>query len=277
MIIVELNHEELIDEDLAIDGFILGINQLSSDTYLKNDLNKTIELIKKIKKQNRLVFIDLTNLFTEKELKDLKKTIVKLEEANVDYYLYEDLGLMELIPENKRFYYSLTYTTNKYDLELTLQENKYALISPVLTINELKEITNDNTFFIAFGTWRIFYSRRKLLTTYFDYRNKEYEDKHYLIKEENRPDDYYPIVENNGTKIYLNDYFYLNDELSFFKNLILKPFMLDLEKTKKVINLYLNKKNNNVDINQELDNLNIKHHQGLLYEDSILIKKEKQR
>ena len=275
MLIVELNHQELLEENLLVDGYIIGIEYLSSDCYQLFSLDEAICLIKKIKENNKLVFIDCTNLFSDFELKKAKEMIKLLNDnTDVDYFMYEDLGLMDIIDENKRFYYSLTYNTNQFDLDIVLNENDKALLSPLLTIDEVKKLNNSHLFFIAFGTWRIFYSRRLLLTNYYNYRMMEYHDANYQIIEETRPADTYYIKEVNGTKIYLHDYFYLNDELNSLSNVILKPFALELEKTIKVINLYLEKiKNKALNIDFKLTELGIKHHQGLLYEDAILIKK----
>lgn len=280
MLIVELNHKELINQKLNVDGFIIGVDYLSSDVFLKFTLDEAIALAKKIKSQNKIVMIDCTNIFSDQELKKVNEMLDYINhEVDIDYYLYEDLGLMPLIDKSKRMYYSLTYTTNKEDLNIVLKENRSALISPLVKEEYLKSLSqNTNTFVIGFGTWRIFYSRRSLITNYFVYRNGEKEDGNYMIKEENRPDEAYPIIENYGTKIYLHDYFYLNDELKSYANLILKPFNLDFENTCEVINLYLAKlKDEAINLDEKLSALNIKHHQALLHQDSILIKKEKAR
>lgn len=277
MLIVELNHEELLNEDVLADGFIIGVETLSSDCYQEYTLAEAFKIIKKIKQLKKTVLIDCTNLFSDFELgKAFEKLKYLDQDDDVDYFLYEDLGLMPYLKKEKRFFYSLTYNTNQYDLAIALSENSKALMSPLLTLKEATTIANDNLFFIAFGTWRIFYSRRKLLTNYFNYRMQQFTEGDYQIIEETRPDEAYHIKEESGTKIYLHDYFYVNDELKYFANIILKPFDLDYQKTKEVINLYYQKINTKKgDLDQALTLLDIKHHQGLLFEDAILIKKNK--
>ena len=88
----------------------------------------------------------------------------------------------------------------------------------------------------------------------------------YSIMEEFR-NDTYPIVENNGFKVFLNDYFCLNE--LYTDNLIIKTFNLELELTIKIINSF---KEKNLALIKELP---IKTHHALLFEESILTKGDK--
>ena len=273
--IIELNHRALINK--KVEGFIIGVSKLSSDCYQEYELDEAITLIDEIHHINKdtKVYIDCTNLFFDEDFPLLKESLDKLQ--NADYFLYEDLGLKELIPEEKRIYYSITYLTNKEDLAICLENNKAALISPSLALDELKAFNDfkERTFLIAFGTWKIFYSRRQLLKNHFQYHHLPLEEASYKIIEETR-NDAYPIIERSGTKIYLNDYFALDLELrDLSNNLILKLFDLDYQVSSRIIDLYQKAL---VDQDYEalkkgLNDLNLKLHKGLLYEDSLLIKK----
>jgi len=266
MRIVELNDTLLLDET-QVDGYMLGVEKLSTECFKEYSIIDVKKIIGRIHELKRLAVIDATSLFFDEDLEYVENAIKELSSA--DYFMYEDLGIMDLIPFEKRFYYSSTYATNSKDIELILSENKYCLLSPVVQIEDAKKIIdkyNDNLFLISFGTWKIFYSRRNLLSTYFDYRNLTYNQATYKMIEETRTEEY-PIIERNGTKIYLHDYFYLeNDELNA-TNSIIKTFDLELDASKAIIEGFVKGS-----IEPVIEKLNLKSHKGLLYENSILIK-----
>lgn len=264
MLIVELNNILLKDQSSLPDAFLIGVEGFSSETYKQYTIEETKELIKELKEKQVLSFIDLTSIYHDE---DLEKVNQLINDLNADGYFYSDLGIMEFIPFEKRFYYSQTYITNKYDLNIALSENKNVLISPNLSSDELKAFDyNQNIFLIGFGTWEIFHSRRPLLSNYFKYRNMNSDLTDYSIMEEFR-NDTYPIVENNGFKVFLNDYFCLNELHT--DNLIIKTFNLELELTIKIINSF---KEKNLALIKELP---IKTHHALLFEESILTKGDK--
>lgn len=264
MLIVELNNILLKEQDSLPDAFLIGIEGFSSEAYQHFTKEEVKEIIKDLKNKNVLSFIDLTNIYHDCDLKAIKELIKSLE---ADGYFYSDLGIMEYIPFEKRFFYSQTYITNKYDLNIALSENKYVLISPNLSMAELKGFEyNENIFLIGFGTWEIFHSRRPLLSNYFKYREIESNLSGYRIMEEFR-NDTYPIIENNGFKVYLNDYFCIDELLT--ENILIKTFDLDLETSRFVVECFKNK-----DL-LGLKQLPIKTHQALLYQESILTKGDK--
>lgn len=264
MLIVELNDILLKEQQNLPDAFLIGIEGFSSETFKQYTLDEVKEIIKDLKNKNVLSFIDLTNIYHDEHLIKVKELIASIDP---DGYFYSDVGIMEYIPLEKRFYYSQTYITNQYDLKIVLNENKYALISPNLSLTELKAFDyQENIFLIGFGTWEIFHSRRPLLSNYFKYREIESDLIGYSIVEEFRNESY-PIIENNGFKVFLNDYFCLDELLT--DNLVIKTFDLNIDVTLTVIECF---KNKNL---EKLNTLPIKMHQALLYQESILTKGDK--
>lgn len=266
MIIVELNDRRLIDNN-NVDGFILGIKNISSECYLKLEIKEAKELITKIHSKNKLCFIDFTNMYHDQDKLVLEDTYLELK--NADMFLYHDFMIHSIIKKEQRFYYSPTYNTNKFDILLSLEENNACLVSPELSFDELCKLNVPNTYIIGFGTWEIFHSRRPLISNYYKYRHWEYTGGNYEIVEEFRPNESYPIIEDNGTKIYLNGIYYLSSELEKLKqNLIIKTFNLPYDVVNRVLDIYKNSKN----IDEELKTLNLSLNKGLLYEESILTK-----
>ncbi len=270
MLIVELNDRNLLN--ISTDAFLVGIKKYSSECYKHFELAEVVEIISDIKKLNKKVFIDLTNVFHDADLECLKKDLEKIQDA--DGFFFFDLGVMSLIEKEKRVYFAPTYLTNQFDINIALEENKYVLVSPEISLKELNNIKfSESLILVAFGTWEIFHSRRPLISNYFNYRNKEYKsDSKYQVIEEFR-NDLYPIIENNGTKIYLNGYYYLGEELKG-KNtsLLIKSFDLEKDIVTKIVDAYNNYLNDGEDIEANLKKLEIDLNKGLLYEESILKK-----
>lgn len=271
MLIVELNNKKVLESNA--DGYLIGINDFSSECYTHYSILETLEIIKKIKELNKKAFIDLTNVFHDQDLNKIKELIHTLNEA--DGFFYFDLGVMNLIEKEKRVYYAPTYLTNQYDIDIVKSDNQYVLISPELSLKELNNIKYDQkSMLLAFGTWEIFHSRRPLISNYFKYRNQEFDEKaKYHVIEEFRSD-YYPIIENNGTKIYLNGYYYLgNDIKNKTNNILIKTFDLEQKLVLKVVELHQQFINNEIDdLDLKLKELDIELNKGLLFEESILRK-----
>ncbi|MBR2891888.1 MAG: hypothetical protein IKC22_05915 [Bacilli bacterium] len=275
MLVVELNDLKVLDT--LADGFLIGVEFISSECFKQYKLEQTIEIINKIHERGKLAFIDATQIFHDQDLEQVKNILTHLKDA--DYILYNDLALIDLIDLEKRFYYSVTYITNKQDFSIVEKENAYTLLSPTLSFEELVSFGElDKAFLIGFGTFEIFHSRRPLISNYMKYRNTEYELANYQVIEEFRSEKY-PIVENNGTKIYLNDYYYLGKELEFLnKNIILKTFDLKVEDVFRIVSIYSKAlKTKDFIVLEDLEKLPLKLHKGLLLENSILKKEVKAR
>ena len=272
MLIVEVNDLTIINNK-EVDGFLIGTKFISGEVYKKFEKEEVLEFTNKAHQLGKRVVLDATSIFHEQDLFKVKEIIEYLND--VDLIMYNDLALMKLIPLKKRFYYSTTYITNKYDFEIVKDENSKVLVSPELTLNELKLFSEkEGAILIGFGTWEIFHSKRNLLSNYMEYRSNEYVEGTYHIIEEFRSE-LYPIIEENGTKIYLNGYYFLGKELEYLsKDLILKVFDLNMDIVEKVIGLY--KKaiviNEFIELENEIKKLPINTNKGLLYEQSILTK-----
>lgn len=270
MLIVELNDLNVLKSDA--DAYLIGVENFSSECYHHFSILEVKEIVLKVKENKKLAFIDLTNVFHDQDLPKVKEFIDEME--YVDGFFYVDLGLTSLIERSKRVYFSPTYLTNQFDIEIACSENKYVLVSPELSLKELENIKfNEQMFLLAFGPWEIFHSRRPLISNYFKYRGSQCDSNaKYHVIEEFRSD-LYPIVENNGTKIYLNGYYYLGLELNNRpNNLLIKSFDLSSNLVIRIVELYKKLMEENIDIEEELLKLNISLNKGLLYEESILKK-----
>ena len=240
-----------IKNDL-ISSFILsleGFNLFSEYVYSYDELKTTISYLKK---NNKQVIVDISKLVHEDELKKLEEKIAKLNLLNVDYFMYSDFGVNYILKSlnliKKAMLYSNTYLTNTSDTLIYQEKNGMVVLSNQINSLELIKINKNvlsNQVISAFGRALIMYTRRPLLTNYFEYRNESHNPKatSYFLQEEFRSD-LYPIIENdNSSKIYDFGYYYLLDELEKLENpcdIIVSGELLTNEEYLKVLRIYSN-------------------------------------
>lgn len=255
---------------------IVGVEKLTGGNKMKLsicELNKILEKTDKIS-------LDIKRIFHEDELELLESTLKEISLDKVDFIFYSDLAVYEMLSimgyKEKAVYDAYTYLTNRNDILLYSEFNKYVVISNQISIDEMSDLVNNINIPVmihGFGRSVIFYSKRELLTNYFKYRNlnKNSNEKDYYLKEEFR-EDLYPIYEDeHGTYVYEYGYYYLFEELSQFDNVeyaIIHSTLLSAREYKKITNCYLN---NDID---GLMALNLKLYKGIMENKSVLLKSE---
>ena len=174
--------EELI---LPLEGYSIGY-----DTYF--NVQEIIEISK-----NRVVNVVINKFLHKEALKSVKEEIGKL--SCVNFFFCEDLGLANII-DRKRVVIFQNHIVNNYssvNYFSSIGLNNI-VISNELVIEELKEIrdkTSSNLFYFLINRNALMYSKRGLISCFYDYkgkkdgeRNKEIIEnvskKHLIIKEE---------------------------------------------------------------------------------------------
>ena len=157
------------------------------------------------------LFISVNKIFHNNELEDLTNYLTYLKTKKIkgiffsDFAVYsicERLGMLDLL-----IYDPNTLVTNYKELEFFEGKIKGVVISPFISLEELKEFKSDKLelFFLGNGRINLFYSKRKLVTNYLIYHEikDELDKNNLLLKEELRDNTYFPIVEDkNGTYVY---------------------------------------------------------------------------
>lgn len=233
-----------------VSSYIISLEKYNLFTEATYSLEEVIDITKKFKRNNKKVIVDIAKIIHEDELNDLEKDILFLSQNDVDYFLYSDFGIHYILKKNnlidKALLYSNTYLTNTFDTKIYQEKNGMVVLSNQINVEELVKISNDsypNQMISAFGLAMIMYTRRPILSNYFEYRCQNYDSKkmNYSLQEEFR-DDLYPIVENdNSTKIYDFGYYYLLNELRLVRNnidIIVSGEMLNNKTYQDVLNLY---------------------------------------
>lgn len=266
-------------ENTKVDGWIVNVFGLSCYYDHLYSLEEIESIVDIAHRQNQKVYVNAKKIIHEQDIDKVTYLVKELEKIGIDYYIYGDVAFLEIVGNlqinDKLIYQVATYMTNKYDINEMLKDNNSVVVSTELSLEEMKEIINDTPkelYLHAFGYYPIFHSRRELISNYLIYRNREIDlEANYDVVEELRKT-HYPIEQNeNGMIVYLDGAYNLTEELVFFENAtaILLSKFISLEDYQKVLEVYTNNGNY-----QELENLNIVLSKGLLYEQSILLKKE---
>ena len=196
---------------------LVNLEQLnnSSSFYVAGNKKYSVKLpayfdVNIVEKYNDL-YISVNKIFHNDELNDLENYLKYLSTKKIRGIFFSDfavfsicnrLGMLDLL-----IYDSNTLITNYKELEFFEGKIKGVVISPFISLEELKEFKSDKLelFFLGNGRINLFYSKRKLIGNYCKYHeiDDSFKTNDLLLKEELRPDYYYPIIEDeNGTFIY---------------------------------------------------------------------------
>ncbi len=222
------------------DSFILPLKGFSVgfDKYFE---------IEEINKYSTIYNISvIINKFLHSEdLKELKKIIKGFK--NVKNFYIEDFAISNLIDKEKIVLFPNHIISNYYGINyLKSLSFKNVVISNELTIDELKEIKNNTTsniFYFYLNKNNIMYSKRELLTNYYDNYNIKNRKNKLNVKEEVSNHDLLIYEEEKSTSVFNNKIFcaskYLSDLKSF--NLIINFNNIDSDTKKLILNNLNNK------------------------------------
>ncbi len=182
---------------------LFGLKDLSI-----NKPTLSLEELKNIKDKNIFISID-KNIFNS-DLPYLEKALQLIEKLNLKGIFFYDLAVLSLSKRlnlktkliwNQDFLVTNYKTCNFYQKEGV----KGAVLSP-LTIEEIEEIRNNTNLELyvnIFGHQLMAVSKRHLLTSYFNYINKENNQNIKFMKEKTGT---YPVIEEfYGTKFLTKD------------------------------------------------------------------------
>lgn len=187
-----------------IDSIILGVKDLSI-YELELDIDSIINISNNT---NKKVIIAINKMIHNSDLLLVKDILSKIKNSTIYGILFYDLGVFNLIKKmniDKELILSqehLNTSTNSHIFYNNKGINN-SFITSDITFNEIKDIKNNtkiNIYYTAYGYLPIFYSRRLLLSNYFNYINKDKLDNKYYIY--NNDMQYMLIEHNYGTIIY---------------------------------------------------------------------------
>ena len=253
----QLNEIEYLSQ-LGVDVFCIDTRYAAK--RISNFDIESIQLAKKqIYKLNKQIYVLINNIIHESDLLDLENYLKELKMIEVDGIIINDLTVYVLAKkfgmENLIIYQPGTFNTDTYSKDYFSNRNILGItISREITLEEIKQITKETSnldlSLIIHGYLDMFYSKRKLISRYLEYKNiegKNLVNSYDLrLNEEIRPNDYYPILEDEfGTHIFRSKKLVSFDEINDLKEnintfFIERIFMSD-EEYYDSIKLYTNK------------------------------------
>ncbi len=173
-------------KEKGIDTFIIGLEH-----YSINYPTASLEWIQEFSQKYSL-FISVNKNIFNSELEDVQKQLIALSKLPIQGVLFYDLGLLNLVHENKipidlvwhQTHMVTNYNTCNYYYEKGV---KTAFLANEITLEEILEIkkmSKIKCMVEVFGYPIMSHSRRKLLTNYMKSIGKEKENRTYLLKEQ---------------------------------------------------------------------------------------------
>ena len=212
------------------------------------DIYFTSEEIIKISKI-RKVNVIINRLLHKNDIDSIKGIIDSLKES-VSLFIVEDLGLVNIIDKDKLVLYQ-NHILNNYDSVNYFNSLgiKNVVVNNDLTTLEIEEIvskTNSNLFIFGINKNNIMYSRRKLLSSFKDFKNDQSISNYNVITEEVSKKDLIIKEEEGGTTIFTKEIFSINNYLDVFSsfNVIINFSNFNDEEKEIVLNNYSNKELN---------------------------------
>ena len=266
------------DLNLDVDGFIIGIKNLSVNANFYIDIKNIEKIIKKIKDDKKEVFILLNKNIFNKDLKLLEEALIKLNNLNIDGLLYYDISVLSLVTKlnlNIPLIWSQEHlTTNYLTCEFYKEKNvKGVYLSAEITLKEIEEITHNTTLKTIvpiFGYLPMFSSKRHVVKNYLNTFKLKDKSKTNYIEKENK---LYPIIDNKNEVTVYNSHIlnglgeYLDLKVDY---VTLNSFNIDSLKFRKIIKMFKTANKNNVktydeEINKMFNNVD----KGFLYKETI--------
>lgn len=226
------------------DGFILGVLDYSflfSKTF-------SVKEIKQIIKENKdkEIFAELNYIVPNSKIDEYKNVLKSLDKLGLKGIIVGDIAALTYNLEtpiilNQLHLNNSSLTINHY------YKNGVAgfILTNDITIDEINTIRKNTKAILfkeVFTLPHLSTSLRKLVSNYKNYFNIDSNSKNYYICE-NKKDTYYSVVEDSyGTHILGSKVLNLFDELDYLdvNYIILNNYMLDNEKFKKVLDIFIN-------------------------------------
>jgi len=193
---------ELIDECSYVDGYIIGVKDLSTGYNIQMDINEIKSIC-----DNKKIFLAINKIMFNEDLEKLEKTLKEIEKINIEGVMFYDLSVLSLTKRlglNIKLIWNQTHMVTNYNTcNYYSSKGVYgAYLANEITLDEMIEIskkTDLKLFANIIFKPIMSHSRRNLLTNYFHSIGKNKEKDTYILSEKNN--NYIIKEDNTGTTI----------------------------------------------------------------------------
>lgn len=190
-------------------GFIIGIKNLSWFVPLEVTMDDLNNLVSRVKKNGKAIFISLNKLMYNQDIPLLKEYLLIMEKLDIDGIMYDDVAIYNLARslclKTPLVWFGTHSFTNYHTANYWYDRNvKYGVVSTEITLDHIKEISRNSNMSLmmyGYGFLPMFVSSRPLLSSYFRHINGHKEDKIYHMYEEARKMSYPTYESDSGTVI----------------------------------------------------------------------------
>ena len=226
------------------DGFILGVLDYSflfSKTFSVKEIKQIIK-----ENKNKEIFAELNYIVPNSKIDEYKNVLKSLDKLGLKGIIVGDIAALTYNLEtpiilNQLHLNNSSLTINHY------YKNGVAgfILTNDITIDEINTIRKNTKAILfkeVFTLPHLSTSLRKLVSNYKNYFDIDSNSKNYYICE-NKKNTYYSVIEDSyGTHILGSKVLNLFDELDYLDvdYIILNSYMLDNEKFKKVLDIFIN-------------------------------------
>ena len=243
--VFDWNHLEAYDADIIV----IGSREFGMYAPTNLTQEELFQAVVKVKEHQRLVGVRIDRIMQERDVEGLLAFLTIALTYPIHYYFFSDmsvLGFFATHPTSAQLVYNAkTLNCSPQDAAYYHKRGIDVVISHELPLDEVKNIANNGNIGIeGFAHSLIFYSNRKLISSYYD----KYQiiplhsyGTEYQIQEVNTKTWLYAVENQHGTTLY-NDKTYAIyrelEELSAAKYFIIQPHFIDEAALIKTLAIY---------------------------------------
>lgn len=225
---------------LGVDGFCVD-TPFSTKKVASFDKFELQKIRKGTLKNNQKMYVLINSFVHEENISDISAFFKELIKIQVDGIIINDLTIYVLAKQFQLdhliIYQPGTFNTDSFSVDYFSQRKILGItLSREITLSEIQQMVGHQSSIefslIVHGYLDMFYSKRKLISRYLEHKHINGKDiknnVHLRLNEEIRPNDYYPILEDEyGTHIFRSKKLISVDELKQLKE---KLHMIFLER-----------------------------------------------
>lgn len=282
------SNKSQLDNINNVEGFIIGIDNFSWYIPLTVKINELEELVSKIKKKEKKIFISLNKLMYNEDIPLLKEYLLVIDKLNVDGIMFDDLAIYHLSKSMNLkiplIWFSTHLFTNYSTANYWYKKGiEYGVLSLEIPIDHI-QIISDNTDMLlmmyGYGYLPMFVSNRSLISSYFKYISKGKNEDLYHMYEESHNSSYPTYEMNEGSVILSSEILNIINELPLLDKrieyIILSGLNIPNDSFISICDFYIDALNN-IDNKGKLNELNnivtanspARTDKGFLYKETI--------